>query len=85
MKYGRNLLLFALLSEIPFDLACRDSLLAAGQNVFFTLFLGFLALYAVDRCESEKYSARRLAVILFSLIGIDILFQERSKTPVILF
>ena len=63
MKYGRNLLLFALLSEIPFDL------------VFFTLFLGFLALYAVDRWESGKNSAVRLAVILFSLIGVGILFH----------
>ena len=75
MKYGRNLLLFALLSEIPFDLARRGSLFAAGQNVFFTLFLGFLALYAVDRWESGKDSAERLAVILFSLIGIGILFH----------
>lgn len=75
MKYGRNLLLFALLSEIPFDLARRGSLFAAGQNVFFTLFLGFLALYAVDRWESGKDSAVRLAVILFSLIGIGILFH----------
>ena len=75
MKYGRNLLLFALLSEIPFDLVRRGSLFAAGQNVFFTLFLGFLALYAVDRWESGKDSAGRLAVILFSLIGIGILFH----------
>lgn len=75
MKYGRNLLLFALLSEIPYDLVRRGSLFAAGQNVFFTLFLGFLALYAVDRWESGKDSAVRLAVILFSLIGIGMLFH----------
>ena len=75
MKYGRNLLLFALLSEIPFDLVRRGCLFATGQNVFFTLFLGFLALYAVDRWESGKDSAVRLAIILFSLIGIGILFH----------
>lgn len=75
MKYGRNLLVFALISEIPYDLVRRGSLFAAGQNVFFTLFLGFLALYTVDRWESGKDSALRLAVILFSLIGIGILFR----------
>ena len=75
MKYGRNLLAFALISEIPYDLVRRGSLFAAGQNVFFTLFLGFLALYAVDRWKSGKDSAMRLAVILFSLIGIGILFH----------
>lgn len=75
MKYGRNLLLFALLSEFSYDLVRRGSLFAAGQNVFFTLFLGFLALYAVDRWESGKDSAVRLAVILFSLIGIGMLFH----------
>ena len=75
VKYGRNLLVFALLSEIPFDLVRRGCLFAAGQNVFFTLFLGFLALYAVDRWESGKDSAVHLAIILFSLIGIGILFH----------
>lgn len=75
MKYGRNLLVFALISEIPFDLVRRGSMFAAGQNVFFTLFLGFLALYAVDRWESCKDSALRLTAILLSLIGIGILFH----------
>ena len=74
-KYGRNLLVFALLSEIPYDLVRRGSLFAGGQNVFFTLFLGFLALYAVERWESGKCSPGRLAVILISLIGIGILFH----------
>ena len=75
VKYGRNLLVFALLSEIPYDLVRRGSLFAGGQNVFFTLFLGFLALYAVERWESGKYSPGRLAVILISLIGIGVLFH----------
>ena len=73
MKYGRNLLVFALLSEIPYDLVRRGSLFAAGQNVFFTLFLGFLALWAVSKWEEGKYSPTRLTIMLFSMIGAGIL------------
>ena len=76
MKYGRNLLVFALLSEIPYDLVRRDSLFAAGQNVFFTLFLGFLALWAVRTWEEGKYSPTRLTIMLFSLIGVGILLRS---------
>lgn len=75
MKYGRNLLLFALLSEIPYDLVRHGHLFAAGQNVFFTLFLGFLALWAVRKWEEGNYSPIRLAIMLFSLIGLGIVFH----------
>ncbi len=52
-RYALNLFLFALLSELPYDLFNREAQnfteLMAHQNVFFTLLLGFLGIWAMDR------------------------------------
>lgn len=48
-KYVLRLGTFALVSEIPFDLACSGRVLEFEyQNVYFTLLLGLLALCAID-------------------------------------
>ncbi len=50
-RYGINLFIFALVSEIPFNYARSGALLNAKQNVFWTLLLGYLGL-----CFYEKFS-----------------------------
>ena len=53
-RYGRNLFLFALISEIPWNFMFADTWTYAKQNVFFTLFLGYLGF-----CVIEPVPARR--------------------------
>lgn len=55
-KYALRLGMFALISEVPFDLAFNAEVLEFGyQNVYFTLFLGMLTL-----CTYEFLAGHRL-------------------------
>lgn len=55
IKYAFRLGLFALISEVPFDLAFSAKILEFEyQNVYFTLFLGLLALCAFDFLTKRK-------------------------------
>lgn len=47
-NYILRLLAFAIISEIPFDLAIFDELSFSYQNVFWTLLIGLLTIFSVD-------------------------------------
>ena len=62
-NYLGRLAAFAVISEVPYDLACRNTLFYVGaQNVFFTLFLGLAACGLLQRYVEQKP--------LFSLAGV---------------
>lgn len=73
-KYALRLGMFALISEIPFDLAFNGRVLEFHyQNVFFTLFLGLLTMMACHWTEKQiKWSAipRTLLLMIEVLIGM---------------
>ena len=61
-RYALNLLLFAFLSEIPFDLALGSGIWdISQQNVFFTLFLSLIAIYAIRRWRKDPLLALGIA------------------------
>lgn len=73
-KYLTRLGVFALISEIPFDLAFYDTYMYLGhQNIFFTLFLGLLTIYLISMVEA-KYQKNMLIVNLANA-GITIAFS----------
>lgn len=63
LKYARNLAIFAIISELPFDLAFWNKPIELNyQNVFFTLLIAFLAMWAIDTVGQCEYSGRFLSI-----------------------
>ena len=54
-KYLMRLLVFAVISEVPFDMAFKNSFWNIGyQNVFFTLSLGLIAIWLMDEIKKRS-------------------------------
>lgn len=65
-KYGLRLLVFGIISEIPFDLAIfKTWFYPQYQNVYFTLFLGLMALIFVRKYEAQGVLWKQLAATSF--------------------
>ena len=71
-KYTTRLLIFALISEIPFDLAFFGEIGFVHQNIFFTLFIGLAAIYLIEN-KDEKYKFDKTLVIVAATVLATIL------------
>lgn len=71
-KYLLRLFVFAIISEIPFDLITSGKVIDwSNQNVMFTLFLGAVAIAAVRTKENLGYLGAVLVVFLGYLCCVD--------------
>lgn len=68
-RYGMYLLLFALLSEIPFDLVQTNGWNPNQQNVFFSLWLGYLGIYIPSLWSSDFFN-RVLCLMMITVAVI---------------
>jgi len=71
-NYGRNLFIFALISEIPWLLVHGGTLRLLGHNVMFTLLLGFLGLCVLERYRTD---VRKLTLYLLGMFVFSVIFR----------
>ncbi|NLG82961.1 MAG: hypothetical protein GX490_10675 [Bacilli bacterium] len=86
-KYLLRLSIFALISEVPFDLAFyRTYIELSHQNVFFTLSIGLIAIMLFDKYVEENFSKAFGYLVLmgftslilmtdYNIIGVLIIFS----------
>lgn len=68
-KQAARLLVFAALSEIPFDLASLGTLSWGLQNVFFTLLIGYLVIWGMEESKARLKSLHMTACIFIWMAG----------------
>jgi len=69
-RYAIRLGVFALISEIPFDLLHGGKLFDAGyQNIFFTLLISLLTMYFMDRYGRGVTNVSRTGITNVSRVG----------------
>lgn len=78
-KYASRLLIFGFISELFFDYAFFGKLYFGHQNIFFTLFIGLMAIELIEN-KDGKYKISKnlviaLAIILASLTFVDYAFM----------
>ncbi len=73
-KYALRLGIFALISEIPYDLAVSSTLVSFNhQNIFFTLFIGLLTMYAcrtIEDSENTQTTFKTVFTVIIMVIGM---------------
>lgn len=74
-RYAKRLFIFALISEIPFDLAFYNTIGFVHQNIFFTLFIGLVTIHFLEN-KHGKYNLNKniiivLACVLSILLSVD--------------
>ncbi len=77
-KYALRLALFALLSQIPFSLFCKNEISFENWNVMLTLLLAMLCLWCVEVLRKRKMSQLAVAPVatLFVLYYFGILQSD---------
>lgn len=76
-KYLTQLLIFALISEIPYDLAFYDQVIYLNhQNIFFTLALGLIGLALFERYDQNGKTLEKILALAVPMVASQLLFVD---------
>ena len=64
IKYLRNLVIFALISEIPFDLVLMGGIGLTGQNVFFALAISLAGIWSIAKVKERFVNDPTISAVL---------------------
>ena len=78
MKYLRNLFIFALISEIPFEISFLGEVVWGLRNVYWTLLLGFIMMMLLEKIREKEGKYNIVYMIL--IIGACALVAELLHT-----
>lgn len=90
-KYLRNLILFAVVSEIPFNMAVFGEIFyPKGQNVYFTLALGLCVMILLRRFEGFqvwRLFVQAVIIVVFLLLGeyLEVDYHWKGIAYIVLF
>lgn len=80
-KYCLRMLLFALVSEIPFDISIYGTpFYMNGQNVIFTLLIGAIVIYGIDYFWKKEVNTilKILVILIIIFIGTNLALTLRT-------
>ncbi|SFA77241.1 TraX protein [Acetitomaculum ruminis DSM 5522] len=81
-KYKLRILIFALISEIPFDMALYGEIFHfSSQNVMFTLFIG---LYMIEELEKNSSIYIKAVIIIIALLWSDFMYCDYGEYGIML-
>lgn len=84
-RYALRLALFALISEIPFDLVSSGRVIhLTGQNVYLTLLLGLLGLWGYEALAKRGLTVAAMLVPLGCALAAHLLYADYGAGGVLL-
>lgn len=81
-RYAIRLFIFGLISELFFDYAFYGKTYLGHQNIFFTLFIGLMAMHFIEN-KDGKYKISKNLVIGLAIILATLTFVDYSFTGII--